>query len=102
MLQKGHHNLLTCLNEVPATFDINYVHLGSVLGRRRRCSSEAGDIPPLPRRDQNSVLPPDVRAAETIASRSEALLVFIHLCCCNFVPFCRMHLLNYASAVSWI
>lgn len=32
LLQKGHHNLLTCLNEVPATFDINYVHPVSVLG----------------------------------------------------------------------
>lgn len=75
MLQKGHHNLLTCLNEVPATFDINYVHPGSVLGRRRRCFVEAVYIPLLPCRGQISTLPPDVGAVRTFASHSEALLV---------------------------
>lgn len=45
MLLKGHHNLLTCLNEVPATVDINYVHLVAVLSRRKHCLNEAGCIP---------------------------------------------------------
>lgn len=44
MLLKGHHNLLTCLNEVPATFDINYVHPVGVLTQRKHCLNEAGYI----------------------------------------------------------
>lgn len=62
MLQKGHCNLLTSLNEVPATFDINYVRPVSMLSRRRRRFIPADYVPLLPCRDQISMLPPDVGA----------------------------------------
>lgn len=62
MLLKGHHNLLTCLNEVPATVDINYVHPVAVLSRRKRSRLHSA------RREQISMLPPDVGAVMTFAT----------------------------------
>lgn len=82
-LQKGHHDLLTCLNEVPATFDINYVHPVAVPpSEKAPFSFERATFRSYPVGNRFSRLPPDVVAVMTFATFGGGLgfnpLVLLH------------------------